>query len=201
MIDLEIPKGIDNIIFDLGGVILNIDYNLTAQAFKDLGAENFDEMYSQQKQFGLFDQLETGQISQQGFINEMLRLLPSETKPKQVIDAWNAMLLDLPKERLKKLEELKNNYSLFLLSNTNSIHFEAFTKIIQKQHNLSSFQPYFEKLYYSHEIGLRKPNKEVFEHILDEQKLKAESTLFVDDSIQHVEGAKKAGLNAVLFKA
>jgi glucose-1-phosphatase len=130
MESLEIPKGIKNIIFDLGGVILNIDYNRTANAFRQLGCENFDELYSQQKQSGLFDEFETGKISPQAFINELLRVLPKGISAKQVIDAWNAMLIDLPKVRLEKLLEHKQNYRTFLLSNTNAIHEEAFTRLI-----------------------------------------------------------------------
>ena len=95
MTDIDIPSGVENIIFDLGGVILNIDYNKAAQKFKELGCLDFDELYSQQQQSGLFDQFETGKISPQEFTNKLLTLLPSETKEQEAVDAWNAMLLDL----------------------------------------------------------------------------------------------------------
>jgi glucose-1-phosphatase len=156
---LNIPQGIKNIIFDLGGVILNIDYQRTANAFKQLGCENFDELYSQQKQSGLFDEFETGNMSPQAFVNELLRVLPKGISPKRVIDAWNAMIIDLPQIRLQKLLEHKQNYRTFLLSNTNAIHEEAFTRLISAQHNISSFNDYFERVYFSHRIGLRKPHQ------------------------------------------
>jgi glucose-1-phosphatase len=197
---LEIPKGIKNIIFDLGGVILNIDYNRTAKAFKQLGCDNFDELYSQQKQSGLFDEFETGKISPQAFINELLRVLPKGISAKKAIDAWNAMLIDLPKVRLEKLLEHKQNYRTFLLSNTNAIHEEAFTRLINLQHNISSFNDYFEHVYFSHQIGLRKPHKAVFDFVLEQNKLNPKETLFIDDSPQHLVGAEQLGIQTVLWK-
>jgi len=197
---VEIPKGIKNIIFDLGGVILNIDYNRTSQAFKELGCENFDELYSQQKQSGLFDEFETGKISPQAFINELLRVLPKGISPKQVIDAWNAMLIHLPQERLEKLAEHQQNYRTFLLSNTNAIHEEAITRLIQRENKITSFTPFFEQVYYSHRIGMRKPNTEVFDFVLEQNKLLPEETLFIDDSPQHLVGAGSAGIRTVLWE-
>lgn len=199
MESLEIPRGIKNIIFDLGGVIFGVDYHRTSIAFKNLGCDNFDELYSQQKQSGLFDELETGKISTQAFINEMLRLLPNGVTPKQVIDAWNAMLIGAPQARLCKLQEHKQNYRTFLLSNTNAIHEEAFTKMIREQNNIDSFSYFFESTYFSHHIGLRKPNKEVFEFVLEQNNLQPNETLFIDDSPQHLLGAKSVGINVVLW--
>jgi glucose-1-phosphatase len=196
---LNIPQGIKNIIFDLGGVILNIDYQRTANAFKQLGCENFDELYSQQKQSGLFDEFETGNMSPQAFVNELLRVLPKGISPKRVIDAWNAMIIDLPQIRLQKLLEHKQNFRTFLLSNTNAIHEEAFTRLISAQHNISSFNDYFERVYFSHRIGLRKPHKAVFDFVLEQNKLLPEETLFIDDSPQHLVGAKELGIQAVLW--
>lgn len=199
MTEVEIPDGIKNIIFDLGGVILNIDYHKSVNSFKSLGCDDFDEIYSQQKQSGLFDLLETGKISNQTFINEMLLFLPSGIKPKQVIRAWNAMLLNLPEERIIRLKKLKEQYRIFLLSNTNQIHEEAFTKKIQNENSIESLEELFEQVYFSHKIKLRKPNKDVFEFVLNQNDLKAEETLFIDDSPQHLEGAKKLGIKTILY--
>ena len=199
MEQLNIPKGIKNIIFDLGGVILNIDYHRTANAFKQMGCDNFDELYSQQKQAGLFDEFEMGKISPQAFVNELLRVLPKGISPKQVIDAWNAMLIDLPQIRLEKLAEHKQNYRTFLLSNTNATHEDAFTRLIQQQNNIPSFAPFFEQVYYSHRIGLRKPHPEVFAFVLEQNKLLPEETLFIDDSPQHLVGAEQLGIQTVLW--
>ena len=199
MTEIIIPKDIKNIVFDLGGVILNIDYHKTAQAFNNLGCENFDEIYSQKQQKGLFDRFEIGQISSQEFIKELLKALPVGVRPKEVVDAWNAMLLNLPQERIESLQGLNQTHRVFLLSNTNQIHEEAFTKIIQQENGIASFNHLFEKVYFSHQIGLRKPNREVFDYVLRENGLKPTETLFIDDSPQHLLGAEKAGIRTLLY--
>lgn len=199
MIEIEIPKGIKNIIFDLGGVILNIDYKLTAKAFEKLGFHNFDDTYSQQKQLGLFDDLETGKISKKGFLDQIKAYLPGHVTDKDITSAWNAMLLNLPKERVKHLNTLKHKYRIFLLSNTNQIHEEAFSKLILKENGIHSFDEIFERVYYSHKIGFRKPNKDCFQYVMESNKLNPNETLFVDDSIQHVEGANKLGIKTIFY--
>ena len=104
----------DAIIFDLGGVVLNLDYQLTIDAFKKLGLEDFEAMYTQAKQSDLFDRFETGQISSQHFINKLLPFLPNDVTPNQVVHAWNAMILDFPIERLKFIENLNVNQPIYL---------------------------------------------------------------------------------------
>lgn len=191
----------DAIIFDLGGVVLPIDYNKTAHAFKALGLSNFDEIYSQAAQTGLFNRFEIGEISSQHFVNQLLNYLPLNTSANKVVEAWNAMLLDFPKENLDFLLELKKHKRIFLFSNTNEIHIQAFQRKLKQLTGESNLNPYFEKCYYSSEIGKRKPNPESFEYICKENALNPEKTLFIDDSIQHLEGAKKIGLNTHHFQA
>ena len=190
MLDL---KGVKNIIFDLGGVILNVDYNLTATAFKEIGVTNFDEIYSQAKQNQVFNSLETGDLSPEEFRDYIKDILPGLID-RDIDNAWNAMLLDLPKKRITTLKNLKQRYRLFLLSNTNTIHITAFRKIISASFDENIFDAIFEKQYYSSEIGLRKPNFDCFQFVLEENKLLASETLFIDDSVQHVEGASKLGI-------
>ncbi len=188
---------IKNIIFDLGGVILNIDYNLTAQAFKNLGIQNFDELYSQAQQTDLFDRMETGKISPKDFRNGLRDLTKISLTDQSFDEAWNAMLLNLPLERLNLLEKLKQEgYRLFLLSNTNEIHYEAYTQNLQNEYWVEGLEQFFEKSYFSHRIGRRKPETSTFQFVLDDAGLKAEQTIFIDDSMQHVLGAREAGINA-----
>lgn len=183
------------IIFDLGGVILDLDYNKTSNAFVQLGIENFNELYSQAKQENLFDLLETGQISGQHFINKLLPLLPPGTSPNKVVHAWNQMLIAFPSEKLDLLLRLKQTgQRTFLLSNTNEIHWTQVERLLAKVTDYNLFE-FFEKIYLSHEVHLRKPNKEIFEHVLLEQHLKPEEVLFIDDTIQHIEGALSMGIN------
>jgi glucose-1-phosphatase len=187
-------KRYDAVIFDLGGVILNIDYHKTIEAFQKLGLKDFDKMYSQASQAGLFDLLETGKISAQSFINQLLPYLPLGTSPNHVVEAWNAMLLDFPKENLQFLEELKKQMPIYLLSNTNEIHISAFHRKLKNEFGKSHLEVYFEKAYFSNEIQMRKPTIEIFEFVCTENKLNISNTLFIDDSIQHIEGASKFGL-------
>ncbi len=197
---MKIQKNIKNIIFDLGGVILNIDYNKTAEAFKNLGFDNFDELYSQSKQNHIFDDLETGKLSANDFRNYIRKNVPHLTLSDQSIDsAWNAMLLDLPKERIQLLQTINKDYRIFLLSNTNEIHVKAFTNYINQTFVPNLFDNIFEQYYYSNEIGKRKPDVATFQYVITENNLKPEETLFIDDSIQHIKGAEKVGLQTYLL--
>lgn len=110
------------------------------------------------------------------------------------------MLLDLPEERLALLKQLKKEYRIFLFSNTNAIHLEAISNICQKHHAFSNLDHYFEKAYYSHLFGQRKPNPKAFQTILQENQLIANQTLFIDDSLQHVTGAKAIGLQTIYLE-
>lgn len=188
-------NGVKNIIFDLGGVILNIDYDRTAKAFTELGVLNFNELYSQAKQNNVFDDLETGGLSPEGFRNHIKGIV-SSLSDIEVDTAWNAMLLDLPESRVIVLNNLKDKYRLFLLSNTNKIHIAAFRKIIGSSYDENIFDGIFEQQYYSSEMGLRKPNADCFQHVLDENGLEPSETLFIDDSIQHVDGARRLNIKA-----
>lgn len=196
---MNIQKNIKNIIFDLGGVILNIDYNQTSNYFKELGIKDFDEIYSQAKQNNLFNDFETGKIDPKEFRAALKEYVPKATD-KEIDFAWNAMLLDLPKERIELLKKIKENYRIFLLSNTNAIHVKAFTKYIDQLYGENVFSSIFENHYYSNEIGYRKPNANAFQYVIDSNDLKPEETLFIDDSTQHIKGANKAGLNSFLLE-
>ncbi len=195
MIDLTEYKAI---IFDLGGVILNIDYNRPIEAFKKLGVQDFHAHYQKKGQSELFDLLETGKISNQRFIETLksqLNLL--HTPCQQITAAWNSILLDFPKHRLELLLQLKSKITTFLLSNTNAIHIKAFHEILEQTHGHKDLSAFFHKVYYSSDIKLRKPNKEAFEYILNAHDLKANQVLFIDDSIQHVQGARTVGIKAI----
>lgn len=192
-------KGIKNIIFDLGGVIYAINYKTTIKAFESLGINDFEYIYAKASQSDLFDNLEIGKITKTEFFEGINKFLPNTLSPTKITEAWNAMLIGFMPDALKKLEELSQTHRIFLLSNTNIFHIEE----IQNREGMTSFDEFcelFEKVYLSHDIGLRKPHTQVFAHIVDEQGLDPSETLFIDDSPQHVAGALKAGLNAYHLK-
>lgn len=189
-------KGIKNIIFDLGGVLLNLDFNKTKSAFINLGLKDFDEYYTKAKQSGLFDLFETGSISELEFCSHLKSINKMDVSDDKIIEAWNAMLLNFPTSRKELLLLLKNQFAIVLLSNTNETHIRAFTDIIQQDIGVESLSPLFNEVYYSNEIGLRKPNRNIFEYVLAQNNFIASETLFLDDSIQHIEGAREVGIQA-----
>ena len=184
----------DTIIFDLGGVVINLDYGKTTQAFEALGLTNFNDLYSQAAQSGLFDAFEKGECSVQYFINKVLDYLPTGTQANQVVEAWNAMILDFPLENLALLKRLQGEKRTFLLSNTNEIHIQKVHHHLQQVSDEITLHPYFEKVYFSSDIGMRKPDAEIFEFVLKEQGLDPSRTLFIDDTEQHILGAKEVGI-------
>lgn len=192
-------KEIKNIIVDLGGVLLNIDYHKTADAFKKLGAQQFDELYSQVTANHLFEALETGEISEDNFYQSMHTYCSPHTTTQQMQDAWNAILLDFRQDSLAELERLKEKYNLYLLSNTNSIHLTAFNQKLLEYNGKASLDAYFIKSYYSHTIRMRKPYPATYQWVLADANLIADETLFIDDSINNIKGAQEAGIRTHLL--
>jgi len=192
-------KGIKAIIFDLGGVLLDIDYDKTTEAFEALGVQHFNRMYSQADANQLFKRLETGKIKPEEFCQEMMEYVPGVSCEDDVIEAWNAMLLHFRKESLEELNRLKKKYKVFLLSNTNYIHFKSFNRTYKETIG-GDFVSLFDKAYLSHEIGNRKPDPEAYEYVLKENNLKPSEALFIDDSIQNIEAADKLGIKTIFLK-
>ncbi|MFM1932650.1 MAG: hypothetical protein RL226_1953 [Bacteroidota bacterium] len=190
------PADVDAIVFDFGGVLFNIDYDAPARAFNELGWNSFTEVYSQAAQSTLFDRLETGKISNDDFLAELHAFLPQGVSRQQVLDAWNVILLDIPTERIALIHDLKDRYRTFLLSNTNAIHVAEFEKTIDRTMGIDYFRAAFERIYYSNVIGIKKPYPETFLEVCKWNDLTPHRTLFIDDSVQHVIGAHRAGLRA-----
>ncbi len=182
-----------NIIFDLGGVLLDIDFQKSVSAFKNLGIENFDEMFSQFKADELFENLETGKLSEPDFYKAIKKRTKAEITDKEIAFAWNALIIQFRIESLGFLEQLSGSYRLYLLSNTNSIHLKYFKQLFIIETGKPLLDSYFIKAWYSNEVGLRKPGSEIFEFVLQEEKIKAGETLFIDDTISNIETAKKIG--------
>jgi len=191
---------IKNIIFDLGGVIINLDISKTISEFNKLSNQPFESIYNQLQQTPVFDLFDKGQITEKDFFVELKKALRNDVTDEELLFAWNAMLLDFPKHRLELLSKLKPNYRLFLLSNTNESHVLEFEKTLFASHGYQNLEPFFEKVYYSCRMNQRKPNADIFESVLNENNLIAEETLFIDDSPQHVEGALTLGVKAMLLE-
>lgn len=186
-------NGIKNLIFDLGGVILNIDFDLTEQAFKKLGLPNFSQYITRFHITAFFKDYEIGQISDADFIQELKALLPQPVSDEAIIAAWNALLLDFPPERIELLLALKKQYRMFLLSNTNALHYQAFQQQLHAQTGYL-MEDLFEKTYYSHICHLRKPGAAIYELVVKENNLLPAETLFMDDTATNFSGAIEVGL-------
>jgi FMN phosphatase YigB (HAD superfamily) len=194
---------IKNIIFDLGGVLINLNYQLTRKAFEDLGVEDFDVFYTQHAANPLFENLEVGAIEPEAFYEALREATGLTLTNSQIETAWNAMLLDFPEERLLWLSQIKNKYNIYLFSNTNAIHYNAFINIYRKvapQLDLDlRFEHFFKTAYYSHTLGQRKPEVAAFEAVIQDANLDPAQTLFIDDTLLNIEGAQKAGLQTVFL--
>ena len=186
-------KYIKNIILDLGGVLFDLSYEKTIEEFGKLGLSN---SFSKANQINIFDQIEEGIISPSEFFDGINTLCDSKHDHEVIRKAWNIMLLGMPKERLELLASLKNKYRLFLFSNTNQIHIEKVFEILKEQLGIENLDAYFEVVYLSNKLGIRKPKPEGFKHIIEANQLKEHETLFIDDSPQHIKGALKANIKA-----
>ena len=190
---------IKNIIFDLGGVLLDLNYQATIDAFVEIGIKDFSSLYSQKGQKQIFDDFETGKITSNQFISSIQSLTHNYISKDEIIIAWNAMLLEINPKKLDYLLSIKERFRIFLLSNTNEIHISKFEGVLAKKNELEKFYDCFEKVHYSSRLSLRKPNVDCFKTVLEINQLNASETIFIDDSIQHIEGALKCGIKAYLF--
>ena len=190
---------IKNIIFDLGNVLIDIDYNKTTRAFEDLGFKDFKGNYSPLKMNSLFEDLETGKITDAAFYEGVRTAGKIALTNEQIGTAWNALFMDFRMESLAFLEKITGKYQLYLLSNTNSIHYSAFKEIFTRNTGKQSLDDYFIKAYYSHLIGFRKPDLASYEFVLKDAGINAGETLFIDDLPNNIEGAKAAGIQTHLL--
>jgi putative hydrolase of the HAD superfamily len=192
-------QNVKNIIFDLGGVILNIDFKKTEEAFKLLGLNNFSDHISQHYISDFFEKYETGLLSDDEFTAGVKKLVGKPVTDEQIIAAWNALLLDFPPARIALLKRLKSEYRTFLLSNTNSIHHQEYRARLFRDQGVF-LEDLFDKVYYSHAVNLRKPHAAIFQLVLNDNNLKAEETLFIDDTASNFPEAESLGIQVYHLK-
>jgi putative hydrolase of the HAD superfamily len=184
-------RNISSIIFDLGGVILNINPQLTVDRFRAIGFSGIETFLDHYRSLGFMADFQTGRITESQFYDEIWKESGLVISNQVIKEAWNAMLLDYPLNRIAKIKELKKNYKLFLLSNTNIVHYQDFAFRVPSVSQLSDL---FDDVYYSHEIEKSKPNADAYEFVLEANKLKAETTLFLDDLPENIATAKELGI-------
>ncbi|MCQ2960060.1 MAG: HAD family phosphatase [Bacteroidales bacterium] len=189
-------EGIKNIIFDFGGVVFNIDESRTVNAFAQMFQCGVPDLF---RKFmganGLFERFERGELSTDDFLSTIQSVVPSAITREQIISAWNSVLIGYPEEHVQLLLKLKKKYRTFLLSNTNELHTREFIKFAENQKlPIHSNHDLFEKVWYSNEIGMRKPDPRIYEYALKDAGIKAEETMFVDDLQQNVDAASSVGI-------
>lgn len=192
--------GIKHIIFDLGNVLLNINPQITHNALQKLSTLDYNKAFQQLSEAQVFERFETNDISAEQFIQLIMQHGQINSLPQLVIDAWNALLLDFPLRRLQILQQLQLHYDLVLLSNTNSIHEKAFNQILQQSHGIPNIGVFFDRVYYSHKIGLRKPDPKAFEYVIADCGFAPQNTLFIDDIEQNTLAAEKLGIKTIWLK-
>ena len=197
---LEKIEEFEYIIFDFGGIFVNIDYTKIFSTFSNHSFNiEKDLFFNKKNQIKLFDLFETGKISPADFRNQIREILKKDILDSEIDQIWNSMLGDLPIERYEYLKDLSNRKKVYLFSNINHIHAQYMENYLRDKKNsaLSDFYDLFDQVYFSHIIGLRKPNSTAFEYILNDLSIDPRKILFIDDSLQHVEGAKKVKINAI----
>lgn len=188
------------LIFDLGNVILQLhdEKDWEQRIFAPLFQA---EAYNQLIQEGFFENFECGLISEITFIKTLLSICSQNINEQQLVDAWNAKIDYFPEGNIEALELLKWRYRIFLLSNTNSIHQKYFIGLLQKRYGENIFDDLFEKCFYSHEIKMRKPNREIYEFILDKIQLSATECIFFDDNASNLSYPKSMAMETILIKS
>ena len=185
---------IKNIIFDLGGVILDIDETVVYKELEKMGI-NTSELARSKEFIDLMSKFDTGIYTAPTFRKKAKALLGIEKMTDKRFDAiWNSMLLDIPRERIEAIEKVKKHYRIFLMSNTNVIHYDLYVRDLQLRFGYNEFDELFHKSYFSFAEHLEKPDPRFFELILDHEDLLPEETLFIDDTEKNIKAAQTLGI-------
>jgi len=187
-------NSLQNIIFDLGNVILKVDTQLSVEVFRNKGVSKADKVIANLFDKGIFHDFEMGNISADDF--RSLFNQEANTFFSNLIfdEGWNAMLLYFFRDRIDLLKKLSAKYRIFMLSNTNEIHASEFEQMYANDFNGESLISLFEKVYYSHQMHKRKPHQNIYRQVIDENNLIPKETLFIDDLLENINGAQSVGL-------
>jgi putative hydrolase of the HAD superfamily len=192
-------KNIKTIIFDFGGVILDIDPQITIKEFQKMGFKDVAKTNSKEFIEDIIRKFERGIYTPEVFRKKLKAFLELEVSDQKLDDAWNALIYDIPAERIEILEQVKKNYQMLLLSNSNEIHYDLYVRDLQLRFGYREFDELFDKSYFSFDMHLSKPDPEVYEFIINQHDLKPSQTLFIDDNEENIAAASKLGLKTYLL--
>ncbi len=196
--NLDVFKDIEAFLFDLGGVIIDINVKRTIDAFAELGLAGSDLQLTQSHHSGLFKAFERGEMTNQEFLNSLKEEVDDGTTEEGLINAWNLMLVNLPAERVRILEYLHGCYPTYILSNTNDIHLQKFRYMAE---GCEDIEQLFTGVFYSFRLGCSKPEKEAFQKVIDSTGINPHTTLFLDDSEVNLKVASELGFKTQLVSA
>lgn len=190
-----VPSSVKNIVFDLGGVVIDINPAASFSAMQALAASSVSVVDQFSEHTDVFLDYEKGLIDDEQFRAGIRELTQQpDTLASTIDDAWCQMLLEIPRSRMQLLAQLRKQYRTFVLSNTNSIHVVAFNKMVATITDHATIEPFFEKVYYSHELKMRKPEAEIYQYVLTDSNLLPHETLFLDDREENLVAAEALGI-------
>jgi len=189
---------INNIIFDLGNVLLDIDLSRIQSGFRSLYGKTYDDVLWQLTDNKVFELYETGGMTTEEFISTLGLATEPPILREQVVEVWNSIFIGFPKQHFDFLKALRTHRQVFLLSNINDLHAKWIDAYMLRVFDEPDYRSvYFDGSYYSHLIRLRKPNPEAFEYVLSDADIRPEETLFIDDVSENVEGARAVGIHSL----
>ncbi|MCH7414300.1 HAD family phosphatase [Belliella sp. R4-6] len=192
-------KNIDFLLFDLGNVIINIDYQFTFNELNKLLPENKNHLVQLFFPSNFHKQYEKGLISSENFRDEVRSHFQEDWSDSKIDQIWNSLLKDIPKERIDLIKSLRSDYGLAVLSNTNEIHIEKVNEILAEHHDLPSLHPLFDEVYFSHDLQLAKPSEEIYEVVANKLNTDPSKILFFDDLEENLLGARTVGYQTYLI--
>jgi epoxide hydrolase-like predicted phosphatase len=188
---------IDAVVFDIGDVLVDISYDLTVSRFQALSNLDFQTVLGYSNQYEIFNQYERGELTTDDFIAQLKKHLREDVTDQQVIAAWNSMLVHFPSQKIDLLMRLKSQYRLFALSNINELHVNEVNRSVKMLYGVSQFSSYFEEAIYSNEVGMRKPEPRIYEHLIKKANTHPANILFIDDKLENIQAANNLGISTI----
>ena len=193
----DLLQGVDAVIFDFGNVLIDLDYPKIIQEFKKVANKNQENIRKLVMDSKILIKFETGQIGPDRFLAAVNQILATNLSEDEFERIWNCMLKDITRERMDKVLEIGKRFDTYILSNSNITHEIAFEAMVMDATGKESIRDFVKEAYFSHEIGMRKPDLDIYEFVIDDISNYPSRMLFLDDRLDNVEAAREAGMKAV----
>ncbi len=190
-------SGIEAVAFDIGDVLVDISYAQAVSRFQSLSNVDFQKVLSYSNQFEMFNQYERGELTTSDFVAQLKKHLRDDVTEEQILSAWNSMLVHFPPRKIDLLMRLKSQYRLFALSNINELHVNEVNRRVQLTYGVAPFSSFFEAAIYSNEVGMRKPEAGIYEHLIKKANIDPANILFIDDKLENILAAKNQGISTI----